>query len=804
MADSGTVHEGLSTDEQVAGQSPVALTFVNALPFFLPLAIFPFIAVAAMYGGWWLAGPFAFLFLMDQFDTVLGTDTKNYDPKLPAHQLLWFKLAVWVWVACYPVVFLFAFRQVFAADYLAIWECVLIVLSLGSLARLTLNAGHDMMHRRTVLERRIGEVLMASVTFPQEITEHLYVHHAHIGTPKDSVSAPKGQSFWQYLPRSVFRSYLDTWLVERHRMARRGLSVWHYTNPVWRYMLETAAWYGLAYWIGGVVAVLVFMAISAMGIFQLRMVDYMQHYGLQRVRLPSGRYERVKPRHSWSIAYRLSNWMYYNAQRHAQHHIHASTLYPLVKHSGPDEAPQLPGSYSSMGNLVLSPRRWFEKIDPLVDQWRENFYPEIDNWSAYDSAAYYARPDAFEVISEILNCAPRLAGWMNRNPRVLDGLNSREFTDLELRGEFGPDREFERTVRQGLARVYWTYELDVAELQARIAEFPARSAQDSLEMVRDWTNDKVFQICIHVIRGSLSPAEASIAISNIAEASLDAVLAAVNEDLVQPHSTDGIVAAVVGNLAGRDALFRIDLDIMLAFEGQAGKYQDALFNGCVETLQKFTKDNLLFAKLDENRPKAAHALADLPNSIATTDSSAQVLDLIRTRRVFANGAPGIGERFDKVRIDLLSDDLVRERAISDIGELLKGSGSAQPAPGMIDDARGGFTDVERAARILQLTHAPELPEILTPDMVEVFRSAGNHDLIPADLAQRLVTAATLWRNMRGILQLVADDKWSIETASPASTMTIARACGCDDFAALTVTIQETAEIAAACIDDLTK
>jgi len=166
---------------------------------------------------------------------VLGTDERNINPRQSGSQLFGFKLAVWLWVAIYPVVFVFAFWQVFMADYLALWEGVLIVLSLGAMARLALNAGHDMMHRRAVWEHRIGEFLMASVSFPQEITEHIYVHHAHIGTPMDAVSAPKGQSFWQFLPRSVARSYIDTWRVERDRLARRRLSVWHHTNPVWRF-----------------------------------------------------------------------------------------------------------------------------------------------------------------------------------------------------------------------------------------------------------------------------------------------------------------------------------------------------------------------------------------------------------------------------------------------------------------------------------------------------------------------------------------------------------------------------------------
>lgn len=44
--------------------------------------------------------------------------------------------------------------------------------------------------------------------------------------------------------------------------------------------------------------------------------------------------------------------------------------------------------------------------DPLVDQWRQQLYPQVDNWEVYDSPAFAARPDAFEAIAEILSAAP--------------------------------------------------------------------------------------------------------------------------------------------------------------------------------------------------------------------------------------------------------------------------------------------------------------------------------------------------------------------------------------------------------------
>ena len=172
----------------------------------------------------------------------------------------------------------------------------------------------------------------------------------------------------------------------------------------------------------GILAVLVFAFLGLSCVFSMKISNYFQHYGLRRVRQPNGRWEKVMPRHSWNADWKFSNWMFFNMQRHADHHAAAARHYPLLQIHGADEAPVLPGTYADMMNIVLRPKRWFEKMDPLVDQWRAHFYPEIDDWSAYDSPISAARPDAFEAIEEIFGAAPRLAKWIERNPELLDEL----------------------------------------------------------------------------------------------------------------------------------------------------------------------------------------------------------------------------------------------------------------------------------------------------------------------------------------------------------------------------------------------
>ena len=473
--------------------------------------------------------------------------------------------------------------------------------------------GHELVHRRSTWERRLGEFLLASTSYPQYATEHVYIHHAKVGTPHDVGSAPKGESFWRYFPREVVSNLTNSWQVASERLARRRLPTWHYSNPFWRYGIAVAFWYGLVFWMSGGWAVPVFAFLGFCCVFSMKISNYFQHYGLRRVRLPNGRWEKVLPRHSWSADWKFSNWMFFNMQRHADHHAAASRQYPLLQALGPDESPVLPGTYADMMNIVLRPRRWFEKMDPLVDQWRTHFYPEIEDWSAYDSRLSAARPDAFEAIAEIFGAAPRLAKWIERNPELLDNLQDREFTDLDLPKGFGPDREYESIARRGLARLYWTREMGVPELKDRVSELPMADAKEAAEIVRNWSNDQAFQIGMHVVRGNLSPAEARTALSNLAEAAISAVLAAVVADLVDragPLRDGGVAVVVLGDLASRDAYPGVAIDMLFVHDGRRTDESERLCRRFRKTLTALARDSLLFSPI----PPRSETLLALPLS----------------------------------------------------------------------------------------------------------------------------------------------------------------------------------------------
>ena len=767
----------------------------NALPHYLPLGIFPLLFLAAIHGGWWLLPAFIFMSVSGPLDKMLGLDGRNMDPtKTPERRLLWHNLPVWTWAFLWPPMLVFGMWQILVANQLAIWEDIVLAILLTMEAQAVFVVGHELIHRRTTWERRIGEFLLASASYPQYATEHLYIHHAKVGTPHDVGSAPKGESFWRYFPREIVSNLTNSWKSAAERLARRRLPVWHYTNQFWRYGIFVAFWYGLVFWMSGIWAVLVFAFLGLSCVFSMKISNYFQHYGLRRVRLPNGRWEKVMPRHSWSADWKFSNWMFFNMQRHADHHAMASRHYPLLQIRDSAESPELPGTYADMMNIVLRPKRWFEKMDPLVDQWRKHFYPEIDDWSAYDSPITATRPDAFEAIVEIFGTAPRLARWIERHPELLDTLQDREFTDLDLPKGFGTDEKSESIARRGLTRLYWTIEMGVQEMKDLIAELPTADASESAEIVRNWSNDKAFQIGMHVLRGNLSPDEAKTALSNLAEASISTVLAAVVADFVDrfgPLRAGGVAAMCLGDVASREAHPGVAIQMLFVHDGWQFGENERLCRRFRETLTDLAQDSLLFSPI----PPDPDFLLGLPLSELAENSSnppsSQIPVLARARCVFECGDSDIAHRADEAWRGILADWGADDTLTARLCEALEAG--AETGVSTYTHMRGGLADTERAARFLQLTDVRARHADPAPSAAQVFDGAG---------AEPLAQAAAMWRDLQGITCLVGEAGFDVAGAGPKVQTLVASACGHEDFEALQSAVAETASRATATIDTL--
>lgn len=119
----------------------------------------------------------------------------------------------------------------------------------------------------------------------------------------------------------------------------------------------------LVAWLGWMA--LPFLLIQAVyGFSLLEVVNYLEHYGLCRRRLPGGRYERCQPTHSWNSNHVFSNVFLYGLERHSDHHANPLRGYEALRHF--DDSPQLPNGYAGMILLAYCPPLWFAVMNPKV------------------------------------------------------------------------------------------------------------------------------------------------------------------------------------------------------------------------------------------------------------------------------------------------------------------------------------------------------------------------------------------------------------------------------------------------------
>jgi len=229
---------------------------------------------------------------------------------------------------------------------------------------LAINTAHELIHKDTRLERAAGGVLLTTVGYHGFKIEHVRGHHVHVATPEDASSARYGQSLWHFLPRALWRNTRNAWRLEAQRLARLGLPAWHPRNEMIGWSALWLLWLALFTSLWGGAGAAFFLVQGLFAACTLEIINYIEHYGLERRRLAAGRYERTTHLHSWNADYALSNLLLFQLQRHSDHHETPRRRYPALLHHA--DSPQLPGGYAAMFLLALLPPLWFRLINPRV------------------------------------------------------------------------------------------------------------------------------------------------------------------------------------------------------------------------------------------------------------------------------------------------------------------------------------------------------------------------------------------------------------------------------------------------------
>lgn len=249
------------------------------------------------------------------------------------------------------------------------WEKLVVFSAAGLfMGQVSNSNAHELIHRPGRWLRRAGRWVYISVLFGHHLSAHTLVHHVHVGTPFDPSTARKGESFYRFFARAWRGGFREGLKAKNKRFPRLNRPKWR--HPYVAYSGGAAAFLGIAALIGGISGVLAALSLAVFAQTQFMMSDYVQHYGLSRRKLDSGKFEPVGSRHSWNAPHAMSSALMLNAPRHSDHHAHPSRAFPALRLN--HDMPMLPRSLPVMACVALYPRLWRRVMDPRAADWRDS------------------------------------------------------------------------------------------------------------------------------------------------------------------------------------------------------------------------------------------------------------------------------------------------------------------------------------------------------------------------------------------------------------------------------------------------
>jgi len=223
-----------------------------------------------------------------------------------------------------------------------------------------ITTAHELIHRSNKKMRAIGVMLLVLCMYGHFRIEHIYGHHKNFATKEDPATAKKGENFYSFLMRCILMSLNSSWKIEKSLLKKKNLSPYNFRNRMFHYFFLEIILLIMSFIFAGINGLIFILLHSAVSITLLELVDYIQHYGLERKKV-NGKYENYGEHHSWNSRHTSANWSTFNLGLHAEHHQSASKHYPLL--SQKKRILEMPNNYPIMIIMALIPPIWFKVMD---------------------------------------------------------------------------------------------------------------------------------------------------------------------------------------------------------------------------------------------------------------------------------------------------------------------------------------------------------------------------------------------------------------------------------------------------------
>jgi alkane 1-monooxygenase len=309
-------------------------------------------------GGWTYSGFIFAFFIHPLFDVLFGKDTKSKEENLTSKLI--YDLLIWAYLPFQMLIIHHVFIHSLD-EGLSLFEVTGTILSLGTMTGATgITVAHELIHRKKPIERGLGISLLLMVNYAHFRIEHVFGHHKHVGTLRDPATARRGENLYRFWVRSIVGGWMSAWMTEKKRVEKKGFIF----NRVFLYLLAQILISLFVYFFYGKISSIVFILQSFLAIITLEMINFIEHYGLERKEISPGQYEPVTAHHSWDSTQRMTNWFLFNLGKHAHHHFAPNVSYEELETKNHHK--ELKYGYST--HLVLA----FFGIYPTLDERNDN------------------------------------------------------------------------------------------------------------------------------------------------------------------------------------------------------------------------------------------------------------------------------------------------------------------------------------------------------------------------------------------------------------------------------------------------
>ena len=245
------------------------------------------------------------------------------------------------------------------------YEIIGLIFSLGILlATNAINVAHELGHRKNILDRNLSKLLFLPCLYMHFYLEHNLGHHKNVGTQEDPATARYNQNLFHFWIESVIKQYFNAWTIQLRLLSMEKRSFFSVKNDMFFYTIFQIGYLIFLFQIFGLMGMVYGIIAAVISFLFLETINYIEHYGLKRKKLPSGRYERVEKFHSWNSNHIVGRIVLYELTRHSDHHYKSNKKYQILENI--NESPQLPFGYPTSMLLAIFPPLWFHIMNKRV------------------------------------------------------------------------------------------------------------------------------------------------------------------------------------------------------------------------------------------------------------------------------------------------------------------------------------------------------------------------------------------------------------------------------------------------------